>query len=175
MKKLLALFFSVLTLTLAGCATVDHTPSPQVSNNAKWAVIPFVNNTETPRAGEQAASISAGLLRARGIKYVTYYNPHIKSKSLLPDQHKQAKIKYALKQAKRRGSMYALTGTVNEWRYKAGLDGEPVVGVTLDLINLKTNKIIWSAVASDTGNSHNSVSDVAQSLMMKSLKSLRVA
>ena len=42
----------------------------------------------------------------------------------------------ALDWARERQARYALTGAVDEWRYKVGVDGEPAAGVTLQIIDV---------------------------------------
>lgn len=58
-----------------------------------------------------------------------------------------------------------MTGTVNEWRYKVGLDGEPAVSVTLKLIDMRNGRVIWSAVGSKMGSSRSSLGNVGQRLI----------
>ena len=58
---------------------------------------------------------------------------------------------------------YAVTGAVNEWTYKVGLDGEPVVGIAIQLIDLSNrDSMNWdeynwyfdkSSAPSDNGSS----------------------
>ncbi|EQD28248.1 lipoprotein, partial [mine drainage metagenome] len=60
---------------------------------------------------------------------------------------------------------YALTGSVQEWRYKTGVDGEPAVSVTFNLVDMTTGKTVWSATGSRTGWSRSSVGSVGQTLI----------
>jgi len=54
--------------------------------------------------------------------------------------------------ARANGFRYGITGSVQEWSYKTGLDGEPAVGITLSLFDLKKNdQLLWAATASRTG------------------------
>jgi hypothetical protein len=62
--------------------------------------------------------------------------------------------------------IYALTGAVDEWRYKVGIDGEPAVGLTLQIINLTDgDRVVWSAAGSKSGWSREALSAVAQKLI----------
>jgi hypothetical protein len=67
-----------------------------------------------------------------------------------------------------------MTGTVNEWRYKVGMDGEPVVGVTLQVVELPGGRVVWSATGAKSGWSRDSVSAVAQQVIDKLLGSISV-
>jgi len=55
---------------LGGCAwpVVDrgHVPAFSQSKEDVWAVLPLRNNTETPQAGQRAASIAHSVLAAQG-------------------------------------------------------------------------------------------------------------
>ncbi|MEI8642045.1 hypothetical protein P4S68_16985 [Pseudoalteromonas sp. Hal099] len=39
---------------------------------------------------------------------------------------------------------YVLSGSIEEWRYKAGLDGEPVVALTLSLTAKGQTTPLWT-------------------------------
>jgi hypothetical protein len=70
---------------------------------------------------------------------------------------------------------YALAGSVDEWRYKVGIDGEPAAGVTLQLIDVQSGQVLWAAAGGSTGWSRESLSGVAQKLVAKLLRPLLVA
>ncbi len=172
MKRLSGLLIVPLILLLAACTTVTYNTTPRFSSNAKWMVTPFINNTETPRAGNRAAAITIGLLRTRGIKNVVMYNKPTASKGMLPQQFTRRDQARAIRTARSRGIRYVMTGTVNEWRYKAGLDGEPVVGITLDTVDTQTKQVVWTSVASGSGWGRSSISHVAQKMINESLYGL---
>ena len=70
----------------------------------------------------------------------------------------------ALAWAKGAGARYALAGAVDEWRYKVGIDGEPAVGLALNVIDVASGEILWSGAGGKTGWSRESLSGVAQRL-----------
>ena len=133
--KLLGL---VLCMVLMACTetVVNYSHVFPVNLSAKIAVIPFVNNTETPLVGERTMAIAAAIIESRGICHVTTYRDRHQSKALFPGMSKANSQVALLHWAQSRHARYALTGSVNEWSYKAGLDGEPVVGISLQLIEL---------------------------------------
>lgn len=61
---------------------------------------------------------------------------------------------------------------MSEWRYKVGVDGEPAVGITLQVIDVPSGNVIWSATGSRTGWSRDAVSAVAQKLLRELLSPL---
>ncbi len=128
-----ALLFIIL---LNGCSVDQVYHDRALDNQASWVLLPVVNQSQTPQAGERVEAILASLLRSRGVKNLTHYpkTPQSRVLLMLDDQTRyETALKWALKQKFR----YAITGTVEEWRYKAGLDGEPAVGVTLQVIDLQ--------------------------------------
>lgn len=71
----------------------------------------------------------------------------------------------ALTWAREQGARYALGGSVDEWRYKVGVDGEPAAGVALSIIDVTSGDTVWSGVGGKSGWSRESLSGVAQQLM----------
>ena len=78
----------------------------------------------------------------------------------------------ARKWAREQGAQYGLTGAVEEWRYKVGIDGEPAAAVTLQLLDLTTGQVVWSASGAKSGWSRDSLAGVAQKLMEELLGSI---
>lgn len=172
MKRLLLVLILVATLFTAGCVTLKQSGTA-VSFQENWAVLPFVNNTETPYAAERCESIVAALLYARGIRHLERIAVEAKQDELGLDRGEKRQHE-ALELAKQKHVRYALTGAVNEWRYKVGLDGEPVVGFTLQLIELPEGKVVWSGAAGKSGWSRDAVSSVAQQVLDRLLGEIRV-
>ncbi|WP_207005285.1 penicillin-binding protein activator LpoB [Trinickia mobilis] len=149
--------------TLAGCSVVDRSQAPAFSARDSWAVLPFANNTETPQAGQRAASIAQSLMTSYGYANLVRY-PASGGDETLFDPAKPDQQQTALEWARRQNVRYALAGAVNEWRYKVGVDGEPAVGLTFDVLDVETGKVVWSSSGSRTGWSRDAVSGVAQKL-----------
>lgn len=165
-------YAAALALTLAACSTINVSPRPSLDRNAKWGIVPFVNNTETPQAGLRAESIAEGLLRSSQSLDLQHYPANLNNETLFePMDRKQRDA--ALNWAKDQGIRYALSGSVEEWRYKVGVDGEPAVGLTLQVVDVPTGNVVWSAVGSSTGWSREALSAVAQKLTRKLIEPLR--
>ncbi|MDD2499677.1 MAG: penicillin-binding protein activator LpoB [Geobacter sp.] len=159
--------FLLLLLLMVGCTTMSQTARQAVPFDQEWAVLPFVNNTETPYAAERAEAVTTALLYGRGVQRIASYQSERKDdEQMLPDRGMKRQHE-ALKWAKKKGLRYALVGTVTEWRYKVGLDGEPVAGVTLQLLDLKDDSILWSGSVGKSGWSRDAVSAVAQQMLEK--------
>jgi TolB-like protein len=172
MKRLLLLVLLISALSVTGCVTLNQRGT-EVSFNDSWALLPFVNNTETPYAAERGESIVAALLHARGIQNLERPVTETKPEDLGLDRGEKRQ-REALEWAKQKKVRYALSGTVNEWRYKVGLDGEPVAGFTLQLIELPSGNVVWSGAAGKSGWSRDAVSSVAQQILDKLLGEIRV-
>ncbi len=159
-----AIFFSIF---LIGCSSlqVNHSKSVAVPDNEIVAVIPLSNLTETPHAGERATNIATDLLRIKGFKHVAVYPTQRLKPSIIPGVKAEVNQTAALDWARQKGAAFALTGSVSEWNYKVGMDGEPAVGFNLGLVDLSTGKHIWSAVGSESGSSRSAVSETAIHLM----------
>jgi TolB-like protein len=80
----------------------------------------------------------------------------------------------AQKWAKEQGVRYAVLGSIEEWRYKVGIDGEPAVGVTLKVLDLSSGRVLWSASGAKSGWSREALSAVGQTLLSNLLSSLQL-
>ena len=77
----------------------------------------------------------------------------------------------ALAWAREQKLRYALAGSVEEWRYKVGVDGEPAAGITLHILDVASGDILWSGSGGQSGWSREALSAVAHKLMRKLLES----
>jgi len=161
-------------VVLSGCALgVASVANPQVlERQATWAVLPLVNHTETPQAALAAEALAEHQLRALGVTQLLRYPAALTRDSLFePNERKVSEE--ARQWARQQQVRYALVGSVNEWRYKVGIDGEPAVGLSLQVIDLQTGAVAWSASGARSGWSRQAVSAVAQTLLAELLGGLR--
>lgn len=167
MKKLIGII--LVTLLASGCVTLKEGGSI-TSFNEEWAVLPFINNTETPYAGERAESIATALLYTHGVQRLERPAAEaVKPEDQLGVDRGDQRQRAAMELAKQKKVKYVLVGTVNEWRYKVGLDGEPVVGFTLQVVELPEGRVVWSGAAGKSGWSRDAVSSVAQQVLERLL------
>lgn len=158
MRKYLALpLLLLIGLIIVNCSSVDVARKGNVKKSAKIIVLPFENNTETPFAGIRAAKITEGVLSAHGFNVA--HNMYKQKEYTAED------IKEMMMRAKEEGYRYVVTGSVNEWRYKTGIDGEPAVSITLTVIDLATEAPVFSGVASESGLGYSSIGVLAQKLI----------
>jgi len=172
-RALLKLTAPLLLLSLVGvgvgaggCGStvtrVQRTDRPRVK--ARWVMLPFVNHSETPQAGERVEAMLGTLMRGRGVPYLESYAAPKDDESRLMVGDRQ-RLEESMGWAKSQKYEYAVTGSVEEWRYKAGIDGEPAVGVTVRIVDLGTNRIVWSSSGSRTGSASDNASGTALKLL----------
>jgi TolB-like protein len=164
--KIIKLGILLIVLALSSCAVLDiDSNSKPLERDAKWALLPIVNHTDVPQAGLRAETITEVLLRSRGVGNLRRYPPTLNQDSLFEPAERKAVID-AMNWAREQGVLYAVTGAVDEWHYKVGIDGEPAVGITLQIIDLKDgDRVVWSAAGSKSGWSRDALSAVAQKLI----------
>jgi TolB-like protein len=164
----------LLLAALEGCAVMDHSQGPAAfARDAGWALLPIANHTDVPQAGLRAEAIAEGVLRSRGVTKLLHYPSALNPESLLDAGERKTQTE-AGKWAKEAGARYALTGAVDEWRYKVGIDGEAAVGLALQIVDLDSGAVVWSGVGARSGWSREALSAVAQKLMRELLDSARL-
>ncbi|HYR26605.1 MAG TPA: penicillin-binding protein activator LpoB [Aquabacterium sp.] len=159
-----------LLSVLAACSTLDRGQPPALERGATWAVLPFANHTETPLAGHRAEAIAEALLQAEGVGSVKPYQGTVRDEALF-DAGQPQRQEAALAWARQQKVRYVLTGAVDEWRYKVGVDGEPAAGVTLKIVDVASGETVWSGAGGKSGWSREALSAVAQKLIRDLLKS----
>ena len=154
---------SVLVLTslaLSACQTITSSNRVIVSSDEKWAILPISNLSTTPLAGSRASALVETHLRSRGVKNLEAYKaPADQSVLALLDDAGQ--LDDAKNWARENGFRYGVTGDVQEWSYKNGLDNEPSVGMSLKFIDLHSGEVMWIANATKTGWGYSNLSRTA--------------
>ena len=172
-SSLFLLTLCVLVPWLTSCRTLSSDFS--ITPDAGWVVLPVSNLSTTPNAGESAASMIEVSLRERGVQQLAVYQSAEKLTlaSVLANNND---LPAAKSWARERGYRYGITGTVHEWQYKNGTDKEPVVGLSLKLIDLAdgSDRVIWQAGTAKTGWGFSNLSGVADTVIRKLLKQLPI-
>lgn len=173
-NRLSRFFFALCLLAIAalldGCAVTDSkAPSAPLDLKAKWVLLPFANNTETPLAGSRAETITESLLHSNGVTSLTHYPPNLLQETLFESNSGRDR-EQALGWAREQGARYAVIGAVDEWRYKVGVDGEPAVGVVLQIVDVPSGAVVWSGVGSKSGWAREALAAVAQKLIRNLLE-----
>lgn len=176
MKTISFALIGLFALLLGGCASTTSSSTGQqtLDPQARWALLPVINNTETPQAGLSAEAMVEHHLMARGVNNLLRY-PATLTRDGLFETSERKFAEDAQKWARDQGARYAITGSVEEWRYKVGLDGEPVAGVTLRVIELESGRVLWSGSGSRSGWSRDGLSAVGHQLIGRLLGEVRLA
>jgi len=158
---------------LTACATgIQSTANRDALDpSAKWALLPIANNTDTPQAGLSAEAMVEHQLRRRGIMGLQHY-PLALSRDSLFEPTERKVTQEALKWAGEQGVQLVVMGSVEEWRYKVGIDGEPAVGISLKVLNMATGQVVWSGAGAKSGWSREALSALAQSVTAELVGSL---
>lgn len=155
-------------LALTACSSTQISKAPSWTGLDKLALVPLSNYTETPGAALGAQSIAQSLLHQKGFTQLATYPFSDSAGTYLLNNTDQQRAQ-ALDWARQTGARYALTGAVQEWRYKVGIDGEPVVGLSFDVVDLDTGAVVWSAMGSRSGWSRSTLAGVGHDLISQLL------
>jgi len=146
--------------------------SGEVKSGSRWALLPVQNHSETPQAGERVEAILETLLRKGGVSQLDHYPAPKEGEAHLFTSDRQ-RYEAALDWARGSKYDYAVTGSVEEWRYKSGLDGEPAIGISMRVLELSTGKVVWAATGTQTGSGTENASGTALRLLDRLVHDLR--
>lgn len=159
---------------LGACTSVlDVKADTPLSAKSRWALLPFGDFGETPQAGERAEEIASSLMHVKWNVELERY-PSSKETADLVDLDERQRYEKALAWARSEGMLYGLTGSVQEWRYRAGSEGEAAVGLTLRVVNIKTGRSEWLASGARSGFGAQTVSGLAERLIGQMLGQIRM-
>ena len=142
---------------------------PSLDSGAQWVLLPVANNSDSPQAAEKLEAILATLLRIRGIKDLSVYSPPAESAAVMPVLDDAVRLEQALDWARSRDFKYGITGSIEEWLYKSGVEREPAIGLSLRVVNITTGEVLWSASGARSGWGREPLSGTAQKLASKML------
>ena len=157
-------------LFFIGCSSHLTKKEVQLSSNKIYAIGSFWNYTETPMAGLRAASIVESVASKNGVKIYSLIQG---SDEMTQNDNKIDFLKKEIEHAKALKSDYLITGEVQEWRYKTGIDGEPVVSYTIKIIQLNDGTTQFNGVGAKSGWGHKSIGVIAQEIAQELLPTFR--
>ncbi len=161
-----------LLALLSGCAGMNVKTAKTLpkGTDGAWAILPFANNTETPMANARAAALAAGILQSDGIQLRGALPIQPRTEDLLGGDWKK-EYAQALAAARSQGARYALAGSVDEWTYRAGINAEPEIAMTLWVVDVSNDRVVWSGVGSAHGGSlgRGGTGNLAQRLLQRLL------
>jgi TolB-like protein len=157
-KKIILL---ITLLLFTACSSIVHKKVTSLPSNKTYAITSFWNYTETPMAGLRAASIVESVLSKENI---TLHSLIDGSDDVSLKEGKQKLFNLQKEQAKNMKVDYLITGNVQEWQYKTGIDAEPVVSYSIKVIDLSNNAIVFNGVGAKSAWGHKSIGVVAQEI-----------
>ena len=107
------------------------------------------------------------------MRQLKLYPSSLNPESLFEPGERKAQAE-AEKWARSQNIRYAVSAVVNEWRYKVGVDGEPAVGIVLQVKDLSTDQIVYSAAGGRTGGSREALAAVGLQLTSELVAGIRV-
>jgi hypothetical protein len=162
MQIIRCLTLVVIAALATGCSSFTRETGQTLPRNASWGVAPLINYAQTPQAGERAEQILISILAEEGVRPLMY--PQAPRQDLLLQDDRERQIQ-ALDWARQQRLAYVITGSVEEWQYKNGLDGEPAVGVSLQVLEPATGRVVWSSSGARAGWSRESLAGAAQKVL----------
>lgn len=170
MKISLIIFISLWLSACISAANSPHRSSGSQLEAGKWALLPFKNLAETPKANQQAESIITSLLYKKGYQVAHY--PAVAQDDLVLLLNDDKRQQQAKRWAKQQGYRYLVSGDVTEWRYKTGLDADPSIGLSIRITDVKQGKVIYQRSGAKVGWGYSNLSKTAQNLLEKLLNDL---
>jgi len=157
-RKLSALFIMMMSfIMISACATYHVQETPLFDTDKQWALIPLQNFSQTPQASEKVSSVLFSILKTKGFENLVLAEFNQENHPILGKIPKKSPEE-SMQWAKDRQVDYMFTGSVEEWRYKSGLNGEPAVSITLQIIDVHSDDVIWTATGARTGWGRESAS-----------------
>lgn len=164
----------ICAAALAGCAVMDAQSPAAFDGGKRWALLPMQNYSDAPQAGESAEAILTTLLRIRGLNEVERYPAPSEPEAMLPPLDEHARYEQSLRSARSSGADLGITGSVDEWRYKSGAEKEPAVGMSVQIVDIETGKVLWTATGARAGWGRETVSGTAHKLLRDLLANMEI-
>ncbi|MBO3276565.1 penicillin-binding protein activator LpoB [Pseudomonas schmalbachii] len=170
MQSIRCLTFAAIALVMAGCSSFTSERGSALPRDAEWGLLPVLNYSQAPQAGERVEQILLSVLAEDGVRPWVYPELSQSDPLLLDDRVRQNQ---ALDWARQQKLAYVVTGSVEEWQYKNGLDGEPAVGVSLQVLETSSGKLLWSRSGARAGWSRETLAGTAQTVLRDLVRDLR--
>ena len=170
MQVIRKLSLALTVLFVAGCSSFTSETSPNLPRNAQWGIVPMINYSQTPQAGERSEQILLSVLSSHGLQPRVYPTSTQGEQALMDDNER---LTGALEWAREQKLDYVVSGSVEEWQYKNGLDGEPAVGISLRVLEASSGRVLWSKSGARAGWSRESLAGNAQTVIDKLVGALR--
>ncbi|MFW5487774.1 MAG: CsgG/HfaB family protein [Desulfovibrio sp.] len=150
---IIALTFLALLTACTNSHRVNYVQSREISAHKRFvAVLPLVNLTSHPFAGRIVGDIlSSELYAATSFTFMERTAMAEKIKGKDDDLEFVMDKAVAQRLGRELGVDTVVYGSVTEYRYKLGIDQDPVVGINLRLLDVGSGKVLWASSMSKTG------------------------
>lgn len=181
-----------------GCAMIDVKAEGRITTRNGWVLLPVQNLGETHLAGERVEELLTALLRIQNNVELTPYTgagsgakgaaargvaasgAGKDAKSAKASREADGELELDERQhyervvawARECRFTYGIGGSVQEWRYRAGTEGEPAVGLTLRVVELTSGRIVFTSAGASPTPGRGSLSGATQELLRAMLKKL---
>lgn len=172
-RKLFAVLVFAGLSFLTACSTVvyqgGHNPGANRQDLALF-LPPFFNATDDDHAGRALTELTATALLERGLPVIQTEPALVKSRA----ENAAGSEGLFIETARSLGATHLLIGTVHEYRYKTDLDGDPVVGLTLRLVDAQDGRTIWQGSCAKVGVFFSSLSTASQRAVRSLVKTIPI-
>lgn len=131
----------------------SYVEKEEIQSKARWvAVLPLVNLTSYPNAGRIVGDLLTTEIYALTDFVVLERTQMLaRLKGGQDDLDEVLDRAVALRIGKELGVDTVIFGSVTEFRYKRGLDEDPVVGISARMLDVPRDRILWAGSNSRTG------------------------
>lgn len=150
------LLLACLLLAVTACARSNRTEyfaAEGLAAPRTAAVLPLVNLTPQPQAGRIAGDVLAGeLYGVAGLRFIERTAMQEALRNGEDDLEHVMDISVAQALGRKLGVQAVIYGSVTEFAYRRGLDQNPVVGLTVRMLDVDSGTVLWAATVSRTGS-----------------------
>ena len=88
MQAIRNLSLALTVLFVAGCSSFTSENSPDLPRNAQWGIVPMINYSQTPQAGERSEQILLSVLSSHGLQPRVYPTSTQGEQALMDDNER---------------------------------------------------------------------------------------
>lgn len=162
MLSIRCLALMAVALLVTGCSSFTREAGETLPRDAQWGLLPLINYSQAPQAGERSEHILLSVMAEEGLRPRLY---PVVTQDEMPQLDDRERFNQALAWAREENLEYVVSGSVDEWQYKSGLDGEPAVGISLQVIEPNSGRVVWSSSGARAGWSRESLAGTAQKVL----------
>ncbi len=179
MRRVTCMFVLALFL-VSGCGSVQRTTAlDQVQLNSrarKVVVLPLVNLTSMPNAGRIVGELLSTEIIAQTDFRMLERSEMMEHLASGKNEVEEVLEKSAAARVGRSlGVDTVIYGAVTEYRYKKGVDEDPVVGISVKMLDIPETRILWAESVTATGSMYTgrtSLSALAHMMCADMVKTL---